>query len=345
MSRFVSVLMPVLNEEGTLRDAVASVLDQEGCDVEVLVIDGCSADRTAAIATDLAHKDSRVRVLSNPAVTIPAGLNVGLRAARGVHVARIDGHAQVSTGYLKAALDWLEADPRLAAVGGRRIGVARTRVGRSIGLALSSPYGVGNSINHYSPHRQLTDHATFGVYRAEIARAVGGWDEALPVNEDVDFDHRIIAAGHTIGYEPTMVIDWHVREKLGGLFRQYRRYGRGKAAMIRKNGTAAVRPRHLAPPVAVVGSVLLVIGAAVQPWLLLGLLPYASLIGFATAVTWRGRDRAADASLPAVPAALMTTHAAWGLGLLEGLLLRLGPALASGSAKTVQPVEAVEVAR
>ena len=101
--------------------------------------------------------------LSNPAVTIPAGLNIGLKASRGEFVARVDGHARLSPDYFRHALEWLSADSRLAGVGGHRIGVARTRTGRSIGLALSSPYGIGNSINHYGKEHQLTDHATSGV--------------------------------------------------------------------------------------------------------------------------------------------------------------------------------------
>ena len=86
------------------------------------------------------------------------------------------------------------------------------------------------------------------MYRTTVARAVHGWDEQLHVNEDVDFDHRVRALGHRLAYHPDMEIYWHVREDLFALGHQYRRYGRGKGAMILKNGPRALAARHLAPP-------------------------------------------------------------------------------------------------
>lgn len=339
MSRFVSVLMPVLNEEKSLARAVTSVLQQEGCELEVIIVDGCSADRTAEIAAEIAHQDHRVRVLRNPDVTIPAGLNRGLRAARGEFVARVDGHAHISPGYFAVALDWLQSQSDLAAVGGRRSGWAASTVGRAIALVLSSPYGVGNSINHYGTARQLTDHASFGVYRAHAARQVGGWDESLLVNEDVDFDHQLIKAGYTIGYDPALVINWHVRETIPDLFRQSRRYGRGKGLMVRKNGRRAIRLRHLVPPIVVVGSAGLLLVTLWQPLTMLAFLPYAALVSLGTARAWREAPTKPGIAWVAVPLAFAATHYGWGLGFLEGRVLGRQPARASGSAASTAATE------
>ena len=335
MTRSVSVLMPVLNEERSILDAVGSALSQTGCDVQVLVVDGRSADQTRELVSELAERDGRVVLLDNPTVIIPAGLNVALAASGADFVARIDGHTSVSEGYLARAVDQLVRDPSLGGIGGRRRGVARTRMGRSIAAVVSSPFGVGNSINHYATEFQITDHATFGVYRADVARGIGGWDESLPVNEDVDFDHRLQRAGYRIAYDPEMVVDWQVREKVDDLFRQYRRYGRGKAGMVRKNGRSAVRLRHLAPPVLVAGTaVVLVASALLSPWFLAVLAAYALGVTGVSLLTWsRAADRR-ELSLPTMPTAFAATHFGWGLGFLEGLLLRRSPAVASGNTRT-----------
>lgn len=169
MSRTVSVLMPVLNEERSVVGAVHSARAQEECNPYVIVADGRSFDRTREIVTELARDDERVQLVDNPRVIISAGLNAALEAANSDFVARIDGHASVNERYLAIALARLEADPTLGGIGGQRHGVAGTRVGRAIAAALSSPFGVGNSINHYATAYQLTDHASFGVYRAEAA--------------------------------------------------------------------------------------------------------------------------------------------------------------------------------
>jgi glycosyltransferase involved in cell wall biosynthesis len=330
----LSVFMPVLNEEASLSVAVESVLaqaaDDPNLEIEVLVADGHSADNTALVVAELAKADSRVRLLWNPSVTIPAGLNACLAQSTGEYIARVDGHSEIDPLYFTRALHWLSREPELGGVGGHRVGVASTPVGRAIGLVLSSPFGIGNSINHYSRQRQLTEHASFGVYRAAAVHQVRGWDETLLVNEDVDFDYRIIAAGYNIGYEPAMVFRWHVRESLGELFKQFRRYGRGKAAMVRKNGRSAVRLRHLVPPAAVVSGLLLLSGSLIQPWLLVGTLPYLCLVSVASVLAYRRRVRQEKTSWWALPAAFATTHAAWGLGFLEGIVFKLPPAHASG---------------
>lgn len=232
----VSVVMPVRNEQRHIERAVRSVLAQ-GVPMELLIVDGRSTDRTREMVAALG--DPRIRVLDNPRRIIPAALNIGLAQARGRFVARVDGHMTIGDGYFRTALDEL-ADPEVAAVGGIRIARAVSATGQAIAGALSSPFGVGNSINHYATTAQDTDHASIGVYRTSVARAVGGWDENLLVNEDVDFDHRILLAGHRIRFDPGMRVYWRVRESLPAFARQYRRYGRGKAQMVRKDRKSVV---------------------------------------------------------------------------------------------------------
>jgi succinoglycan biosynthesis protein ExoA len=326
----ISVLMPVLNEERRISETIASILAQPGPDVEVLVADGRSADETADVVARIAATDTRVRLLDNPKLSIPAGLNLCLQHSRGEFVARVDGHSELSVDYFSRALATLSESPSMAGVGGHRIGVGRTPVGRAIALVQSSRFAIGNSIYHYANRAQLTDHATFGVYRVDSVRQIGGWDEQLTVNEDVDFDHRLRTAGWTIGYEPAMTVRWDVRERISDLFAQYRRYGRGKANMVRKNGPGAMRPRHLVPPAAVGGGLGLLVGGVVERWLLTGFAPYLALVSVASALAWRKRVEAEPTSAAALPAAFMVIHLGWGLGFVEGLLGRK-PARASGS--------------
>ena len=326
----VSVLIPVLNEAQTIGRALESILAQRGVQVEVIVADGGSVDETAAIVAERAAADPRVRLVHNPRTSIPSGLNLALARSTAPFVARVDGHSEVTPDYLSRGVEWLLRNPVVAGVGGHRIGVATTAVGRAVALVQSSRFGIGNSIYHYADRAQLTDHATFGVYRADAVREVGGWDEGLPVNEDVDFDHRLIQAGYSIGYDPAMEVRWRVRESIPALFRQYRRYGRGKAGMVRKNGRSAVRARHLAPPMAVLAGMVIGVMTVVQPVSLVALVPYLSLVSVASWLTWRRRPSGSPISRLGLPAGFISVHIGWGLGFLEGFLLRLRPALASG---------------
>lgn len=61
----VSVIMPAYNAQATLEHAARSMLRQTWRNVELIIVDDCSQDETAAIATRLANMDRRVKVLRN----------------------------------------------------------------------------------------------------------------------------------------------------------------------------------------------------------------------------------------------------------------------------------------
>ncbi|ACZ31599.1 glycosyl transferase family 2 [Xylanimonas cellulosilytica DSM 15894] len=87
----VTVVMPAFNSERTLRDSARSVLDQSFSALELVIVDDSSADRTAAIATELGAGDARVRLIRNPHSLGPAGArNAAISAARGRYVAFCD---------------------------------------------------------------------------------------------------------------------------------------------------------------------------------------------------------------------------------------------------------------
>jgi Glycosyl transferase family 2 len=68
----ISVLVPARDEEHRIAGCLATLLDQVGvADLEVLVLDDGSADRTAAIVADLAERDPRLRLL--PGASLPPG--------------------------------------------------------------------------------------------------------------------------------------------------------------------------------------------------------------------------------------------------------------------------------
>ncbi len=67
----MSVLIPARNEEGSIGAALTTVLASTGVELEVIVLDDHSTDRTAAIVNDFAARDGRVRVETAP--PLPAG--------------------------------------------------------------------------------------------------------------------------------------------------------------------------------------------------------------------------------------------------------------------------------
>jgi glycosyltransferase involved in cell wall biosynthesis len=80
---FLTIIIPTLRAEKTLRQSVESLLEQQFRNFEILIMDSLSQDRTLAIAEAYAEKDDRLRVISEPDKGIYDAMNKGIEKARG----------------------------------------------------------------------------------------------------------------------------------------------------------------------------------------------------------------------------------------------------------------------
>ncbi len=321
----VTVAVPARNEEEALGACLDSILRQDHRHLEVIVVDGASDDRTAAIVRGYAERDPRVRLVTAAVASIPASLNVALREARSPWFVRVDAHSTIPADYVRRAHRHLSSG-WWGGVGGRKDGIGMTDSGRAIALALGSPFGVGNSRYHHGTQPEVVDHVPFGAYRTQVLRDLGGWDERLTANEDFELDYRLRRAGHRLLFDPALRIEWGSRQRLTDLFAQYRRYGRGKAdvAILHPDSLA---PRHLAAPALVAA---LAVGAATAPRTPRILAAVAALYsgGLAVATAKQARSgRETPGVLARFPGALAAMHLGWGIGFWERVLGRCASAL------------------
>ncbi|HKY13816.1 MAG TPA: glycosyltransferase family 2 protein [Microthrixaceae bacterium] len=311
-----SVVIPAYNEERAISSCLDSVLAQTHDRIEVLVVDGGSTDRTREIVEDYAKVDPRVRLVDNPRRIPPAALNVAVGEMRSEWLVRIDAHATVPPDYVDRVLTHLRTG-EWGGVGGRKDGVGFTDEGRAIAAVMASPFGVGNSTYHHGAELTAVDHIPFGAYPRDVIVAVGGWDESVPVNQDYEFDYRVRQAGHQLLFDPELRIAWECRQSLRAFWRQYRRYGRGKAQVVRMH-PESIAVRHMAAPALVA---MLAAAMAVLPfrprWALALVAPYAAVVAAGTATTVP--KVAAGSARRSVPAAFLAMHVAWGVGFWEGV--------------------------
>jgi succinoglycan biosynthesis protein ExoA len=324
--QLVTVVIPAANEERFIGACLDSVLAQDHRDLQVVVVDGASTDGTADVVLARAQEDDRIELIHHGIRNIPSSLNLVLEAARGRWLVRVDAHCTVPAGYVGVAVRLLR-EGAWAGVGGRKDGVGRTAAGRAIAVAMGSRLGVGGSVYHHGTTRQEVDHLPFGAYPTELVRQLGGWDERLEANEDFEFDHRLRKAGHRLLFDPEMTIAWQCRQSVGDLFRQYRRYGRGKADVAWLHPDS-LRPRHVAPPLFVAYLGVAGLAATRHPGRAAAMVaPYALTV---LAETLRLAPRLeTGAQRIHVPAAFVAMHVGWGLGFWCGaaskLIRRTGP--------------------
>jgi succinoglycan biosynthesis protein ExoA len=313
----VTVAVPARNEEAFIASCLDSILLQDHRNVQVIVVDGASQDGTPAILAGYANADSRVTIVQNPQETISRSLNLALAEARGRWFVRVDAHSTIDPTYVALATGHLRTGA-WGGVGGRKDAVGLTPSGRAIAVALGSRFGVGDSTYHHGTVARTVDHIPFGAYPTELLRQLGGWNEQLLANEDFELDQRIRETGHELLFDPAIRISWYSRQTVGELFRQYRRYGRGKAEVARLH-PGSLRPRHLAPPALVAWLALAgVVGLRRPSLAAAAMAPYAAaLLGAAGTAGTRDLEMPTRVRLPAAFAAM---HIGWGVGLWEGLL-------------------------
>jgi glycosyltransferase involved in cell wall biosynthesis len=87
----VSVIVPVHNGAAYIENAIASALSQQGCDLEVIVVDDASRDRTREIVAKCLRRDPRLRLMSLSTRGGPSvARNAGITAATGIWIAVLD---------------------------------------------------------------------------------------------------------------------------------------------------------------------------------------------------------------------------------------------------------------
>lgn len=331
----VTVVIPCRNETEHIERCLESVLATEHPHdrLEVFVVDGMSDDGTRAKIAAFAAGHSVVRMLDNPARITPTGLNIGIAAATGDVIVRMDAHAFYPSDYvprLVAALVRSEADN----VGGvlRTVPGGSGPVARAIAIASSHPLGVGNArFRVGSTKERWVDTVPFGCFRREVFDRIGAFDEDLVRNQDDEFNHRLIRAGGRVLLVPDVASTYVARATLSALWRMYFQYGYFKPLVLRKLG-GAVTLRQFAPAALVLGLTLPLLAGAFVPGALLAWLGLVGAYGLALGAVSLTVDAPWAVRLR-LPFAFATLHLAYGVGFLRGvvefLLLRRSGATAS----------------
>jgi succinoglycan biosynthesis protein ExoA len=316
----VSVVMPVLNEERHLREAVLGILDQAyPGEMDVVLALGPSRDRTAQVAAELQREFPHVHVVENPTGRTPAGLNAAIAATRHPVVVRVDGHGRLPQGYVVTAVRVLQ-ETGADNVGGMMVPEGTTPFEDAVARAMSSRLGIGGARFHVGGEPGPAETVYLGVFRREMLQRLGGFDESFVRAQDWELNHRIRSAGGLIWFSPDLRVTYRPRSSLKALATQFFRTGQWRRQVVRRYPDTASF-RFLAPPAAVVaigaGTLAGVGGLVFPPFLWGWAVPagYAVAVLGATPVVAKGLPWPAKAWFPVVVA---TMHTCWGTGFLIG---------------------------
>lgn len=324
----VSYVMPVLNEAGYLEAAITSIVSQDHPgDFEIVLAVGPSTDGTADIVARLVKADPRIRIVDNPGMDIPIGLNLAIAQSQHPIIVRVDAHTELAPGYTSRAVATLERTGA-ASLGGVMIATGKPGLQAAVARAYNSRYGLGGGAYHGEQAKEgPAESAYMGVMRAEALREIGGFDESLRRGEDWELNFRLRQAGHIVWLDPQLKVSYWPRSTLLKLHRQFFATGVWRGELVRRLGPGNPL-RFFAPPILlgsiVVSLVLLPLHltgvlSGVLGWILalvyLGPIAYLALLILA-AVTTRG----SLADRLRLMLVLATMHLSWGAGFLVGLV-------------------------
>jgi glycosyltransferase involved in cell wall biosynthesis len=301
----VSVIIPCREEREYIENAVRSVLDNDwpADRMEVLVVDGMSKDGTRDVVAALAATDPRVRLIDNEKLLAASALNVGLRAARGDYVLRLDAHGAIPPGHIKKGVALLRAKPVVWAAGGPLDYLGYGQAGSFIAAFGRTFFSTGKGALRVGRKEGLVDGVPYPLWRNEVFSWVGEFDESLARNEDDDFFFRSKRVGGLVFQTPALRIRYYVRDGFRKFLAQYHHYAFWRVVVARKHG----RPLDWKPAV---------------PPLFFGTLALAVAGGFVAPSLWYGAAVLAGAYLLGDVAASAAVAARTGLaGFFKALAL------------------------
>lgn len=321
----VTVVIPVKNEERSLSECLQRIQRQTypAEALEILVVDGRSEDRTREIVRQYQPSFVSLQCLDNPKKERGAAMNVGIQAAKGDIIVRVDARSVIAPTYVADCVKTL-LDSGADNVGGVQRPLAVTPTQHAIALALTHPFGIGNAQFRLGRKSGDVDTVYLGCFRKSVFDRVGFFDERVPIlSEDADMNYRIRQAGGRVYLNHEIVTSYDPRDSLWAMWKLYRHYGRARAGNFMKHRVLAWR-QGVAPAFVVwLGGLGIVAGFSSAA---------ASLLG-ATLAMYLGVDALVAGALAfrnggirlfwTLLAIFPCLHLSWGSGFLEGVIIRV----------------------
>lgn len=250
----VSVVVPVRDEEDSIRELLDSLLEQTRPPDEIVITDGGSVDATPQIIEEYIRKGAPVRLIRAGAALPGRGRNLGAAQASFEWLGFTDAGIRLANNWLETLVAKAEADASVDVVYGSWQPVTDTFFKECAAIAYVPPP---------APRDGMLVRPRFiasTLLRREAWQAVNGFPEDLRSAEDLIFMDRVENAGYRFVFEPRAQVHWDLRPTLGATFKRFLVYSRNniRAGLFRQwQATILIRYGMLA--------VLLIAALVIEP--------------------------------------------------------------------------------
>lgn len=321
----LTVICPIYNEENYIGQFLESLLKQDYPkeDLEVLLVDGMSKDKTREIISAYSVKYPWMRLVDNPQQTVPYAMNNGIKNAKGNIIIRLDAHAEYPSNYFSILVKKLNELEGAENVGGVCITLPcnESTMAYAIAECLSNKFGMGNSYFRVgAKETKSVDTVPFGCFRKSLFDKIGLYDTDMIRNQDDELNGRIIKNGGKIYLLPEVKIKYFSRDKVSKVRKMFYQYGLYKPLGNKKLGSPATL-RQFFPFFFVTGLLVGLIISLIFPILwpfYLGVIVLHLLIGAIEGVmSIKKTGRLGCIML--MPYIFLNMHVCYGLGYIKGM--------------------------
>ena len=206
----VSVIVLAYNHESFIRDTLASTVQQDYDNLEVIVSDDGSSDGTVDVIQEYARRypDRILPIIGKTNLGVTGNSNRGLQTSNGKYVAFLGGDDQYLPAKITRQVAWMEADERRV-LSGHDVEIFDTYGRReSVLWSESHPMRAGVGPAHIIQHG--TPFAAISVMVRRSAIPTYGFDPRLPTASDWKLWIDCLAKGGEFGF-------------IDGVYARYRR--------------------------------------------------------------------------------------------------------------------------
>ena len=237
MTKSVSIVIPCRNEVQYIGSCLQSIVN---CtfpkeQLDVIVADGDSRDGSDNIIRQYEEQYPYIHFVSNPHLTTPYALNLGIKYNNSDVVIILGAHSTIEKDFIERNIEVLFSDDRIGCCGGILTNSYADEKSLIIGYAMSQPFGVGNAHFRTGNKEGFVDTVAFGAYKREVFDKVGLFDEQLTRNQDDEYNFRLTQAGYKIFLSKEIQSYYVVRSGFNKLFQQYYQYGYWKVYVNKKH--------------------------------------------------------------------------------------------------------------
>ena len=244
MKPLITIIVPVRNEEKTIKKCLQSLKSLNYPNYEVIVVNDGSTDGTEKILKQF----DTIAVLNTEGVGPSMARNLAIEKAKGEYLAFTDGDCLIDKEWLNQLLTYF-TDPNVMGVGGDQLCPEdETPFGKDVHdflklIAFSSDYLKTEKEVVTIRHNPTCNM----MYRREAFQEMGGFQRDLWPCEDLEFDYRLTRSGYRLIYNPSAVVYHYRPENLKRFGQMHFRYGRAHAKLVLRYGF--FEKIHYIPPI------------------------------------------------------------------------------------------------